>query len=64
MDGVRRFLRDEEGQDTVEYALVLGLIAIACVAAMSAMGTALGTLWGGLSGSVAYYVQVMLSYIP
>ena len=34
-----RFLRDEEGASLVEYALLIGLIAVVCVAAVTLIGT-------------------------
>ena len=34
-----RFLRDEEGVTLVEYALLIGLIAVAAIAAVTAIGT-------------------------
>jgi len=33
-----RFVREEEGQDLVEYALLLGLIAAALILAITALG--------------------------
>jgi pilus assembly protein Flp/PilA len=36
---LKRRLAADEGQALVEYALILGLIAIAAVAILSAMGT-------------------------
>lgn len=33
----RQFLRDEQGQDLVEYALAAGLVAVAAVAAMPSL---------------------------
>jgi len=36
---VRNFLKDEEGQDLIEYALVVALIAFAATAGMSALAT-------------------------
>jgi pilus assembly protein Flp/PilA len=38
-----RFVREEEGQDLVEYALLLGLIAVVCILAVTALGTAINT---------------------
>ena len=29
---VRRLLRDDQGQDLIEYALLCGLLALACIA--------------------------------
>ena len=34
---VARFVRDEEGQDLIEYSLLAALIAVACIAAMKAL---------------------------
>ena len=35
----KNFINDEEGQDLVEYALLLGFIAIIAVAAVTTLGT-------------------------
>ena len=40
-----RFVREEEGQDMVEYALLLGLISIVAVAAIILAGDAVNALW-------------------
>lgn len=37
---IARFLRDDRGQDLVEYALLLGLITVAAVTAVTNLGTA------------------------
>ena len=34
----KRFVREEEGQGLVEYALILGLIAIVAIAALTTAG--------------------------
>ena len=36
-----RFVREEQGQDLIEYALLAGLISLASVLAITAVGTAL-----------------------
>ncbi len=36
-----RFVREEEGQDLIEYALLAGLISLASVVAITALGTAI-----------------------
>ena len=48
--GIERLIKREEGQDLIEYALVVALIAFAAVAAMQALAvdinavfTAIGT---------------------
>ena len=38
---VRAHHRSERGASLVEYALLLGLIAVVCIAAVSMMGTSL-----------------------
>jgi pilus assembly protein Flp/PilA len=35
---VGTFVRDEEGQDLIEYALLVALISLVCVAALTAAG--------------------------
>lgn len=35
-----RFVRDEDGAALVEYALLIALIAVVCIAAVTAIGTA------------------------
>lgn len=35
----------QEGQDLVEYALLLGLIALVCVLALTVAGTAVSGIW-------------------
>ena len=41
--------KDESGQATVEYALVIGLAAVAVVTAIVAFRTQLVALWGALT---------------
>ena len=36
---LRSFVRDEEGQDLLEYALLIALIALVCVGAVTIAGT-------------------------
>ena len=38
-----RFIREEQGQDLIEYALLAGLISLASVAAITALGAAIRT---------------------
>ncbi len=39
MEKIRNFFKDESGATMVEYALMLSLIAIVCIAAVTAIGT-------------------------
>ena len=43
-----RFVREEEGQDLVEYALLLGLISLVSVVAVAAVGTSVNGVWQSL----------------
>lgn len=45
-------IRDEEGQGLVEYALILALIAVVCVAALTALGGGVSGMMTSLSGSI------------
>lgn len=45
-------VRDEEGQDLVEYAMLVALIALIAAVGVRQFGTALNTWFGGLSASV------------
>ena len=39
------FMRDEQGQDLIEYALLAGLISILCIAAVRGAGQKVSTLF-------------------
>jgi pilus assembly protein Flp/PilA len=45
-------LRREEGQDLLEYALLVALIAIVAVGAVTAAGTQVSTIFNTISGSI------------
>jgi pilus assembly protein Flp/PilA len=42
---IRNFWKDTQGQDLVEYALAAGMVAVAAVAAMPALRTAVGNVF-------------------
>jgi pilus assembly protein Flp/PilA len=44
-----KFLRDEDGVTAIEYGLIAGLIAIAIVVAVGAIGTDLSGLFNGIA---------------
>jgi Flp pilus assembly pilin Flp len=43
------FFRSEDGASFAEYALLVGLLAVLCVAAMSALGISIRDFFLGLS---------------
>lgn len=47
-----RFIRDDEGQDLIEYALLAGFISLASVAAITSVGGALNGKYGELAANV------------
>ncbi|MDR3719057.1 MAG: hypothetical protein P4K98_09660 [Bryobacteraceae bacterium] len=44
---------NEEGQDIVEYALLLGFVALASVAAFTTLNTDIGALWTAIAAKLA-----------
>ena len=51
--GIQRFLRDEEGANGVEYALLAGLIAVAFIIGAGLLGTNLNTFFTNLANCIA-----------
>jgi pilus assembly protein Flp/PilA len=47
-----RLVREDEGQDLIEYGLLAGLITTAVVAAITAIGTRVLQLFTDLQGAV------------
>jgi len=51
------FLGDESGQDLVEYALVLALIALAATASMKTLATTIGTAFTSVGTKLTTYTS-------
>ena len=47
-----RFVREEAGQDLIEYALLAGLISLVCVLAITNAGSAVSTLFSNVESSI------------
>jgi pilus assembly protein Flp/PilA len=45
-------MKDETGQDLIEYALVAGLIGLGAVVAMSGLSTKIGSAFGAVGNSL------------
>lgn len=43
---LKNFLQNEEGPTAVEYAVMLALIVVVCIAAITALGTAANNTFG------------------
>jgi pilus assembly protein Flp/PilA len=50
---VRQFVREEKGQDLIEYALLVGLISLVAVAAITSSGTSVNDIFNAISGQLA-----------
>ncbi len=50
---VRRFLVREDGVTAIEYALIAALIAVAIIAAVTAVGVNITAVYNYISGAVA-----------
>jgi Flp pilus assembly pilin Flp len=47
------FWKEENGQDMVEYALLLAFVALAAVTVLSSVKTQISQLWSSVSGSLS-----------
>jgi pilus assembly protein Flp/PilA len=50
-------LKDESGQDLIEYALVVALIALAATAGMSGVATKIGTAFTSIGTKLTTYTS-------
>jgi len=50
---LRAFSSNEEGQDLIEYALLVGLISLVAVLAVTAAGGSVNTVFTNIAGSLA-----------
>ena len=50
---VNRFVREEEGQDLIEYSLLAALIAVACIAAMQLLATDIKGIFAKIGAALA-----------
>jgi Flp pilus assembly pilin Flp len=50
---VKGFLREETGQDTIEYALLVAFIALAGAAMFMGMSSSANTLWSAANSNLA-----------
>lgn len=50
---IRTFLKEEDGQDLVEYSLLLAFIALAAVAVLTAVKTSVGTIWNNVNKALS-----------
>ena len=49
---IAQFVRDDQGQDLIEYALLAGFISLVVVVAVTAVGTSLNNFYDTVSKKV------------
>jgi pilus assembly protein Flp/PilA len=49
---IKQLIQDEAGATAIEYGLIAGLISVAIIVALTALGGSLDTLFSQISGAV------------
>jgi pilus assembly protein Flp/PilA len=49
---VTRFAKDEQGAALVEYGMLVGLIAVVCLAAVKGLGSEISSVFSYISGQL------------
>jgi Flp pilus assembly pilin Flp len=49
---VSRLIRDEQGGEVMEYALILGLIVVTCIVVITNFGTKVLARWNSVNSSL------------
>jgi pilus assembly protein Flp/PilA len=52
MELIKRLIKDEEGQGLVEYALIIGLIAVLCMGALTLLKDDIVSVFGKITASL------------
>ena len=52
MNQFKAFVNQEEGQDLLEYALLVALIALVAIVAVTAAGGSVSTIFNNISGKL------------
>ena len=53
VNSIKTFVRDEEGQDLIEYALLVALISLVCVVALTQAGTEVNNIFLAIKDKLA-----------
>jgi len=49
---IKAFIQDESGATAIEYGLIAGLVAVAIIAALTALGSSLSELFSNVADTV------------
>jgi Flp pilus assembly pilin Flp len=52
IDSIKQFIRDEEGQDLVEYALLLVFLALAAISILPTLGSSVNRVFSQSNSSL------------
>ncbi|MCH8242167.1 MAG: Flp family type IVb pilin [Planctomycetes bacterium] len=52
LNTAKRFIKSEDGPTATEYAVMLSLIIVACIATISLLGAEINTLFGSVQTSL------------
>jgi Flp pilus assembly pilin Flp len=52
LKSLRRFIRDEQGTETLEWGLVCGLIVVGAIVAITVIGPKVKTMWNDTSAAI------------
>jgi pilus assembly protein Flp/PilA len=53
MDSVKRFVKSEDGPTAVEYAVMLALIIVVCIAVITQVGTSASSTFNTVNGALS-----------
>jgi pilus assembly protein Flp/PilA len=53
VNALKSFVRNDEGQDLLEYALLVALIALVAIAAVTAAGSAVSTIFSSIAAQLS-----------
>jgi pilus assembly protein Flp/PilA len=53
MSTIRKFLKDESGATAIEYGLIAALVSVAIIAALSTLGSNLGTTFNTVATNLS-----------
>ncbi|MBS1820553.1 MAG: Flp family type IVb pilin [Acidobacteria bacterium] len=54
---IQDFVKNEEGQDLIEYALVVALVALAATAGMKSLAGGINNAFGNVANKLATYTS-------